>query len=233
MHPSCRTEQWYPYDTTRGIPAIQYTHGVSEPPQELGINGHILRVMLACPSDITRDEIEAFFDAVHNWNLDHAEEYAVALVPKHWSTHAHPRLGGRAQGVINQQLADKADILIALFWTRLGTDTGVAESGTVEEIMEFHHTGRPVKLYFSDAQVGPGIMADQKALAEFNRLDQFKKKAQSLGLYGSYTNVADLTEQLDRHLMQEVRDLLHSGRLPRRSVGQEPVSKLVQGLMAA
>lgn len=190
---------------------------------QLGMPGRIVRVMLGCPGDL-QGEVPVFFEEVRRFNEQHAEEYGVALLPKHWSTHAHPRLGGRAQGVINEQLASKADVLIALFWTRLGTDTGVAASGTVEEIFEFYNSGRPVKLYFSDsATLSPEVATDPKFVEEYQRLMTFKKEAQQLGLYGSFKSTDDFREQLRWNLLQEIRTLRDQGFLPRERAARQEV----------
>ena len=50
---------------------------------------------------------------------------------------------------LNDQLVDRCDILVGMFWTKLGTSTGVAASGTVEEIDRFVAAGKPAMLYFS------------------------------------------------------------------------------------
>jgi hypothetical protein len=39
--------------------------------------------------------------------------------------------------------------LIGVFWTRVGTPTGIAESGTLEEIERVAAEGKLVMLYFS------------------------------------------------------------------------------------
>jgi len=172
--------------------------------------------MLGCPGDI-EDEVDIFFREVQRWNEQHGEEYGVMLLPKHWSTHAHPQLGERAQGIINTQLSDKADILIAIFWSRLGTETGIAPSGTAEEIMRFYESGRPVKLYFSEnANLSPSKIADRKFVKEFERLSKFRKQSEELGLYDSFKDSSDFSKKLERHLMLEVRSLRDRGFVSRR-----------------
>jgi len=42
-------------------------------------------------------------------------------------------MGDRPQAIINKQLVDDADILVAVFWTKLGTATGAAMSGSVAQ----------------------------------------------------------------------------------------------------
>ncbi|MFO7659441.1 MAG: hypothetical protein R6V77_00850 [Candidatus Cloacimonadaceae bacterium] len=56
---------------------------------------------------------------------------------------------------MNQQLVKSCDLVIGAFWTKLGTPTGKAESGTAEEIEQFRAEGKPVLLYFSSAPAVP------------------------------------------------------------------------------
>ena len=59
----------------------------------------------------------------------------------------------RPQAAINAQLVSRCDILLGLFWTKIGTSTGIAESGTVEEIDQCVASGKPTLLYFSHRKV--------------------------------------------------------------------------------
>ena len=58
-------------------------------------------------------------------------------------------MGERPQEIINR-LVIKRDILVAIFWTRLGSPTGVATSGTIEEIEKHLASKNPTMIYFSD-----------------------------------------------------------------------------------
>jgi len=49
-----------------------------------------------------------------------------------WETHATPESRVRPQAAINRQLVRQCDILVGMFWTKVGTRAGVAESGTVD-----------------------------------------------------------------------------------------------------
>lgn len=51
------------------------------------------------------------------------------------------------------QLVDKCDMAVGVFWTRLGTPTDLAASGTVEEIERLGQADKIVMLYFSRAKV--------------------------------------------------------------------------------
>jgi len=94
------------------------------------------RVHIASPSDLT-DERDAATMAINDWNAQHAAAEGIVLLPVKWETHARPESGVRPQAAINTQIVQASDILIGMFWTKLGTGTGVAEPGTVEEINQF------------------------------------------------------------------------------------------------
>jgi hypothetical protein len=114
----------------------------------------IYRILVASPSDCVHER-RLVPDVIHAWNAAHSLASGAILEPVLWETHAVPESGDRPQGLINKQLVDNCDILIGTFWTRLGTSTGKAESGTAEEIEEFRRDGKRVLLYFSSAPVAP------------------------------------------------------------------------------
>ncbi|MCS5968452.1 hypothetical protein LNP26_14300 [Klebsiella variicola subsp. variicola] len=109
-------------------------------------------------------------------------------------------MGSRPQEVINQQLVSTCDLLVGLFWTRIGTHTGVSESGTTEEIEYFIEQNKPVMLYFSSSPIDP----EKIDLQQYQRLKDFKEKMRPLGLVEGYTNPQDFREkfahQLNLHL---------------------------------
>jgi hypothetical protein len=69
-----------------------------------------------------------------------------------------PETGVRPQDAINRQLVADCELLLGMFWTKLGTSTDVADSGTVEEIDQFVRTNRPAMLYFSRRPIDPTKM---------------------------------------------------------------------------
>jgi hypothetical protein len=96
-------------------------------------NAQVFRVFIASSSDLT-EERDAATDVINAWNAQHASAEGVVLLPVRWDTHARPQSGIRPQQAINNQLVSKCDILLGMFWTRVGTSTGIADSGTLEEI---------------------------------------------------------------------------------------------------
>jgi hypothetical protein len=93
----------------------------------------VVNIMIASPSDVA-EERRSIRDIIHTWNAIHAEYGKLVLLPLSWESHASPLLGDRAQAIIDKQVLERCDLLVAVFWTRLGSPTGEASSGTVEEI---------------------------------------------------------------------------------------------------
>lgn len=162
----------------------------------------VYRVLIASPSDL-KDEREHIPKVVQGWTNLNALSDGVVLLPVRWETHSVPELGGRPQGIINRQLVESSDVLVGAFWTRIGTATGVAESGTIEEINEFRDAGKPVLLYFSSIPVVPGSVDPQ----QLGRLVEFRDQIREEGLYEEYSSIPELTEKLNRHLTETVRRL--------------------------
>jgi hypothetical protein len=131
---------------------------------------------------------------------------AAILEPVLWETHARPELGARPQAIINKQIVKRCDVLVGAFWTRLGTHTGQAESGTAEEIDEFRAAGKPVLLYFSSAPV----VLDSVDEEQYRRLREYRDKMKSEGVLFSYESIGEFRDLLLRHLTATITEI-HRG----------------------
>ena len=74
------------------------------------------------------------------------------LLPLRWETHTAPEYNTRPQEVINRMIVDECDLLVGVFWTRIGTPTGVADSGSFEEIERVAAAGKPVMFFFGSGR---------------------------------------------------------------------------------
>lgn len=162
----------------------------------------VYRILIASPSDVTAER-KAIPEVISSWNATHAEDYGVVLVPVMWETHSTPEMGDRPQAIINKQIVASCDLLVGAFWTRIGTHTGVAESGTVEEISEIKSAGKPILIYFSSVPVVPDSVDPE----QYKRLTDFKKQSQAEGLTEKYDSISELREKLLRHLTNTVRKI--------------------------
>ena len=160
------------------------------------------RVLIASPSDLA-EERQAATEAINDWNVQHAVAESVVLLPVKWETHAIPQSGIRPQKAINRQLVQRCDILVGMFWTKLGTSTGVAESGTVEEIDQFVAAGKPALLYFSSRPIDP----NKFDLKQYKKLRSFKGATYKKALTGSFSGVDEFRQTLFHDLLRQVRKL--------------------------
>lgn len=165
--------------------------------------GLILRALIASPGDLVAER-KVIPEVIAAWNATHSFRRATIVEPVKWESHSTPLQGGRPQALINEQLGNRCDFLVGLFWTRLGTDTGVAASGTVEEIQEFLAEGKDVLLYFSKQPV----VLDSVDSEQYRKLQEFKKDMRSKGLQVDYDSVEELKEVLSRHLNDVVNKIL-------------------------
>jgi hypothetical protein len=112
----------------------------------------------------------------------------------------------RAQEAINRQLIDKADIIVAIFWSRFGSPTGVADSGTVEEIERGIRKKKTVMVYFSDLEPLP----PDTRTAQLELLENFKSKM--TGLWSAFQSRQKFKELFAGHLVAAL-----DGKRPRES----------------
>lgn len=155
----------------------------------------VIPIMIASPGDVF-EEREVIREVIHNWNYINSARTKVILIPAGWETHSFPELGARPQELINRRILKDCDLLIGVFWTRLGTPTGKSESGTVEEIEEHIKAGKPAMIYFSSKPVVPeSIDANQ-----YSALKTFKVRCKELGLVEEFDNIIEFKEKLSSHL---------------------------------
>jgi hypothetical protein len=159
----------------------------------------IVKVFIASPSDVQRER-QVAREVIHEWNAVHGEDRGVVLLPVGWETHSIPEMGGRPQAIINRQLLVDCDLLVGVFWTKLGTPTGDAPSGTVEEIREHHAAGKPVMLYFSDTPAAFGSVD----LGQLQRVQEFRQECFGQGLVQLFCSLDEFRQLFARQLAQVV-----------------------------
>lgn len=162
----------------------------------------VLNVLIASPSDVP-SEREAIAQTLYEWNALNAEQTRRIVLPVMWESYSAPSMDDRPQGVINEQVVRRCDMLIGAFWTRLGSPTGVEDSGTVEEIKWFLKQKKPVMLYFSKAQVDP----DSLDTEQFGKLKEFKASIRDKGIQEQYSSIEDLKSKLSRQLTIVMRGM--------------------------
>jgi nucleoside 2-deoxyribosyltransferase len=159
-------------------------------------------LFIATPSDIVNEK-KIIKELCDEWNTSHGRYNNARIETRDW-TQAYPIMGSRPQAIINSQIFDQTDFVVALFWTKFGSPTGVADSGTEEEIVRARNQNKPLLLYFADKMKYPSEL-DQ---AQYQRVVDFKKKHQDDGLYWTYKDEQEFEKAFRNHLHVFMNDLL-------------------------
>jgi hypothetical protein len=168
----------------------------------MSFDSRAYRILIASPSDVD-DERDIAVRVIQEWNDLHSYNRKVVLLPLRWETHTAPEYGTRPQEVINRAIVDQCDLLIGVFWTRVGSPTGISDSGTLEEIDRVAKAGKPVMLYFSKIGVDPGTLD----LEQVKKLKQFKERIYPQALTESYRSIIEFRDKFAKQLELKVRDL--------------------------
>jgi hypothetical protein len=159
----------------------------------------VIKVMIASPSDVAIERT-IIRDVIYEWNAVHSEDRGIVLMPVGWESHSSPAMGDRPQEIINKQILKGCDLLVAVFWTKFGTPTGKADSGTAEEIDEHLASGKPALIYFSSEPVVP----DSIDVDQYRAVKEFEREKMSKGLIERYESKTEFREKLARQLAQTV-----------------------------
>lgn len=159
-----------------------------------------VKILIASTSDVQKERDYAV-EVIRYWNAQNSDEQKLVLEAVLWESHSAPEAGDRVQGILNKQIVDQCDGAIGIFWTRIGTDTGVALGGAVEELERLESMGKPVMIYFSLDRLPHDVDIDQ-----LQKVRAFKAKRQCKGdLLGDYEDPDDFRWQLNQHLGIQVK----------------------------
>jgi len=173
-------------------------------------NSTVVTVFIASPSDVpkARDAVE---QVIHEWNASNSKARGITLLPWRWETGAVAEYGEHPQKIVNRQGLNDADIVIAIFGSRLGQNTPDAVSGTVEEITLANAAKLPVHVYFSTAPLPNDI-----DLKQLEALRDFQTEIQHISLYDGYESVDELKTKVLRAINHDINGIEPlQGMLPR------------------
>tara|TARA_R110002049_G_scaffold300015_1_gene490551 strand:- start:1238 stop:2329 length:1092 start_codon:yes stop_codon:yes gene_type:complete len=169
-------------------------------------NGIIVRVFIASPGDVHVEREEAC-RVIQEWNAVHSLPRSVIVEPIRVETHSRAVQGGHPQDLINGQLLERCDLLVAILWSRLGTPTAKDLSGTVQEIHEFSESkgDDKVLLFFCDRPI-----PNAADLEQVQAVRSFKDSVKSDGLYLQYTETEEFARLFRQQLDLAMNAILES-----------------------
>lgn len=162
----------------------------------------ILQVFVASPADVPEERTTLDL-VISELNRTWSGSLGVTFEILKWETSARPGFDTDPQVVINSQIPADYDVFIGIFWSRIGTPTSRAASGTVEEFelaySRFKATGSvpEIMLYFKDAPIAPSrIDVDQ-----FAALQTFRNSLSDKGgLFSTFEDQAGFEASVRTHL---------------------------------
>lgn len=161
----------------------------------------IYDILISCPGDVAPC-VPVLKDAIHNFSQLYGRNHNITVTPRYWKDDAFAESGGKPQELLNRQLVDDSDMAVVVFWTRFGTPTDNYGSGVEEEIERMLCSGKQVFLYFFDKPISPGSI-DWEG---YRKIENFKKKYESRGIYKIVKDEQELKSQfsadLERYFMQ-------------------------------
>ncbi|WP_018974261.1 hypothetical protein [Rudaea cellulosilytica] len=171
---------------------------------------NVLKVMISCPADVV-EEAEAVEQVLDELNRSSAELLKIRFDSFRWDKDASPGFGDDPQEVINSQVADRFDILVGIFWTRIGSPTSRAKSGSVEEIesaiTRLRNEPNSLRLLIYFKTENPSLeRLDPTQLAG---VFEFQKTLGREGvLYKKFSVVEDFKSSLRANIIQAAQELV-------------------------
>ncbi len=159
----------------------------------------VYKVMIASPSDVTAER-NIIKSVIAEWNVIHSEKTRIVLMPVGWETHISPEMGEPPQKYINKEILENCDLLVGVFWTRVGTATENYPSGSIEEIEKHIKAGKPAMLYFSRKPVEPDSIDKE----QYEKLKEFMESCKNRGIYEVYNDFNDFKDKFNRQLQIKI-----------------------------
>ncbi len=196
----------------------------------------ILSLFIASPGDVHLERT-AIVNAVSELNLTWSQAFGIRIDVLRWETHTHPDFDSDPQAVINRQIGDEYDIFMGILWTKFGSPTPRAESGTIEEFervlkrWEKDPKSVSIKIYFKDEALSPSAIDGNQLI----KINQFKERVSKIGgLYHKFTTTYEFEKMIRIHLgfqIQEWRKRLENSTSFRPAQGKkiEPKTKEFKG----
>lgn len=184
----------------------------------MAYDAHTLVLLLSSPADVTEADLQHVEQVVSVWNFQVGRTMhprPLTILPIRWRTHAGAESGGRPQALLNNQLVDHADLAIALFWNRLGTPTGHAQSGSEEEIDRLLSAGKQVGILRCTR---PATVTGSADTAEKARLEAWIEDRYKSALVSKYVDAAELGDQI-RNMLSALADRIRRAKPDAVAVG--------------
>lgn len=167
----------------------------------MSYSAKVYSVFVASPSDV-QNERAIVKRVLQRWNAINSEASKSVLLPVTWEDNAAPEAGMFVQDYLNEELLDKCDILIGIFWTRVGTPTRHHKGGSVEEVYRQIGNRKQAMIYFSNKPIP--IDADLSQVNEVRNLKEMIRTSPIM--FGEYYDDANFESILYDHIQIKMKE---------------------------
>jgi hypothetical protein len=179
----------------------------------------ILRLVVASPSDV-QGERDVVARVTEDVNREAAADRGLRLEVVRWETDAYPGFHAEGpQGLIDPVLRiEESDVLVGIFWKKLGSPTRDAKSGTQHEFRlayeAWKKNRRPqIMVYFKQR---PFIPQSKEETDQWGQVLEFRKGFPQEGLWWTYKGTVQFEKLLHTHLSNFLRN-----QFPMEAAGPE------------
>jgi hypothetical protein len=164
----------------------------------MSFDAKIINIFISSPGDVIDDRCTAI-SSIHKWNQRNGQSRRIFFNHLIWEDLVAPDIGKSGQDVINTQVGNSYDIFLGLMWSRFGTPTTDADSGTEEEFnraVERYHKDQVVTIsfLFKNSPIPQSILY----LDQYSKVQGFKKIVSDSGcLYREYSDEISLAESIN------------------------------------
>ena len=171
----------------------------------------VYKVLIASPGDVgtERTEVE---EAIKDLNKNVFGNLGIHLEPIRWENDCYPSVGTDSQAVVHEQLGDDYNVLIGIFWKKIGTPTPRAPSGTIDEFDRAYarwvNTKSPkIMFYF---RRGP-VNLDEVKWEELRPIEEFRERLRQTGvLFWDYNDEEHFAKLIKMHLNSVILEIMQS-----------------------
>ena len=154
-----------------------------------------LDLFISCPSDMDDAGVPLEIKSVLQDFNKNASISGIQIRPRYWKDNVIPSFEGPPQDLVNLQLLNESDMLVAVFGKRFGTPTANFKSGTEEEFETALSLGKQVFLYF----IKPTDIKT-KDIQELAKIEDFKRNHSGKGMYKEFYLIEKFRAQFEEDL---------------------------------
>jgi len=181
-----------------------------------------IKIFLASPSDVKKER-SYVVEVINEINRTIASKGVILEVVS--SEHTFPGYAQDGQSVLNKQIGamKEYDIFLGIMWSRAGTATPRAESGTIEEFQRAvrakkNHNQPEIWFYFRKLEAH---LETTEKLQQAQKVVAFKKKVQPKALIRDYNNPSHFRDLFRENLSRWLNERTNKTSRPRISAASQ------------